>query len=208
MLVIGARGFAKEILEVLYQLDWLDNLAFYDDVNQNIPEKLYDRFLVLSKASQAEVYFREKDKRFVLGIGRPQARYELAEKFERLGGLLTTVISPKSNIGHFGTTIGIGTVVMTGTTITNDVTIGKGVLINKNSLISHDCKIGDFVEITPGVSMGRTSIGRFSIIGMGSIIIPGIKIGENAFVGAGAVVTDDVPAGITVVGVPARPLVR
>lgn len=208
MLVIGARGLAKEMLELFYQLDWLESLAFYDDVNEEVPRKLYDRFPVLRNPSRAEEYFREKDRRFVLGIGGPHTRHRLAARFESLGGVLTTVVSPKSAIGHFGTSIGTGAAVLTGAIITNDVTIGRGVLINKNCLISHDCIIGDFAEISPGAYMGRTIVGRFSWLGMGSIIIPGVRIGDNAIVGAGAVVTKDVAPGVTVVGVPARAVSR
>ena len=47
MLVIGAKGFAKEILEVLYQNSQTDNLVFYDDVNADAPEELYGQFKIL-----------------------------------------------------------------------------------------------------------------------------------------------------------------
>lgn len=208
MLVIGARGFAKEILEVLYQLDWLEDLVFFDDINRDTPDKLYDRFAVLKDTSRAEEHFQKTDRRFVLGVGGPHTRYELAMRFEGLGGVLTTVVSPISNIGHFGTTIGTGAVVMTGAIITNDVTIGRGVLINKNCMISHDSIIGDFSELSPGAHMGRTTVGKFSFLGMGSVILPRVQIGDNVVVGAGTVVTQDVSSDMTVVGVPARPLVK
>lgn len=208
MLVIGARGFAKEVLEVLYQLDWLEDLLFFDDINRDAPDKLYDRFAVLKDTSRAEEHFKEIDRRFVLGVGGPHTRHKLAMRFEGLGGVLTTVVSPRSNIGHFGTTIGTGAVVMTGAIITNDVTIGRGVLINKNCMIGHDSIIGDFSELSPGAYMGRATVGKFSFLGMGSVILPGMQIGDNAVVGAGAVVTRDVPSDMTVVGVPARPLAK
>lgn len=205
MLVVGARGFAKEILEILHQLDLLDNLVFYDDVNADIPEKLYDQFPVLTSISQAEHYFRVIDTRFVLGVGSPHARHKLATKLMNLGGVVTTVLSPKSNIGHFGTTIGVGSTVLTGTSITNDVMIGKCVLINKNCTIGHDCTIGDFSEISPGVCVGgHTVLEAFVSVGLGAIILPGITVGSNTVIGAGAIVTKDIPSGVVAFGAPAR----
>lgn len=57
-----------------------------------------------------------------------------------------------------------------------------------------------------GLEFGRpVSIGRHVWIGGGAIILPGVTIGDEAVVGAGSVVTRDVPAGATVMGNPARP---
>lgn len=52
----------------------------------------------------------------------------------------------------------------------------------------------------------RTLVKKRASIGAGAVILPGLTIGENAVVGAGAVVTKDVPDGVTVVGNPARKL--
>jgi acetyltransferase-like isoleucine patch superfamily enzyme len=54
----------------------------------------------------------------------------------------------------------------------------------------------------------RTRVKRRAAVGTGAVILPGVTIGAGAIVGAGAVVTKDVPDGTTVVGNPARPLVR
>jgi hypothetical protein len=47
MLIIGAKGFAKEVLEVLKQLNRLESVCFYDDVNDTAPAKLFGQFPVL-----------------------------------------------------------------------------------------------------------------------------------------------------------------
>ena len=47
MLIVGAKGFAKEVLEVAHQLNKLDNLVFYDDVNEQVPVKLFGKFPIL-----------------------------------------------------------------------------------------------------------------------------------------------------------------
>lgn len=204
MLIVGAKGFAKEVLEVCYQLQQLEHLVFFDDVNADAPALLYNQFPVLKSIEEVALYFKTIDAAFTIGIGNPSLRKKLVHKFEAIGGIYTSTISPFATIGHFGTTIGAGCNIMTGTVITNDVSIGSGVLINLNCTVGHDSIIGDFVEMAPGVHIsGNCTIGAYCNIGTNATILPKITMGENVIVGAGSVVTKDVPANCLVVGVPA-----
>jgi len=204
MLIIGAKGLAKEVLEIFHQQNELKNIYFYDDVNADLPDKLYGQYPILKNTEQVSELFK-KDNRFTIGIGNPVLRQKLYDKFIVLGGKFESSISPLAQIGHFGNSIGDGCNIMTGTIITNDITIGKGCLINLNSTIGHDCIIGEFVELSPAVNIsGNCSIGNYCTIGTGAILLPKVKLGDGVTVGAGAVVTKDVEDGVTVVGVPAK----
>ena len=117
-------------------------------------------------------------------------------------------------------TIGDDVVVGRGSLIENDTTIGAFTTIQADAYITAYSTLEDNVFIAPCVVttndnfMGRTeqrheliagpTIRRGARIGGGAVLCPGVEIGEEAFVGAGAVVTKDVPARMLVVGNPAR----
>jgi sugar O-acyltransferase (sialic acid O-acetyltransferase NeuD family) len=204
MIIIGAKGFAKEVLEVIWQKSENENIAFFDNVSKDLGNKLFDRFQILKSHDEVVNYFKTtKDKRFALGIGSPVLRCKLSKQFIDLGGELTSTISPFANIGHFDTVVGQGCSIMTGVAITNNIKIGKGVLINLNCTIGHDTTIGDFAEISPGVTIsGNCKIGKLTSLGSNASILPNITIGNNVVVGAGTVVIKDIPDNTLVVGNP------
>lgn len=203
MLIIGAKGFAKEVLEIFVQKNETQGLCFFDDVAEGGPEHLYSKFPVLKNKAEVEKIFI-KDSRYTLGIGKPILRLRLAERFDALGGELTTVISPTAEIGSYGITIEEGCIIMSGVRISNDVTVGRGTMIYYNSVITHDVSIGQFCEISPSVNiLGRAVIGDHVSIGAGSVIFPDVVIGNNSVIAAGSVVRQHVPANVMVAGVPA-----
>ena len=120
MLIIGAKGFAKEILEILHLRGELENLCFFDDVNDDVHGKLFGQFPILKTISEVQNYFENIDNRFSIGIGNPQLREKLFNKISTLGGKLTSTISPKADIGSYDIKIG------------NNVTIGAGAVVTKN----------------------------------------------------------------------------
>ncbi len=204
MIIVGAKGFAKEVLEILHQLDDLNQLVFFDDVNSDVPEKLYNKFPILTTIEQAQNYIATVDNRFTIGIGNPILRKKLFDKFSALGGLFTSTISSQTSIGSYDVFIDEGTNLLPGVILSNNTKVGKGCIIYYNSIITHDCNIGDFVEISPSATiLGRVVIKSFVQIGANATILPNLNIGQNVIVGAGSVVTKDVPDNSLVVGIPA-----
>lgn len=205
MLIIGAKGFAKEILQVCYKNNDLDNLKFYDDMNDEIVGEIYNKYKIIKTIDHAKKHFKSFDNRFTIGIGNPNLRKKLFDKFENIGGKVTSVISHNITTGDYDISIGEGANILDGVRISNSVKIGKLALIYYNSVITHDCVIGDYVEISPSVNiLGRVTIGDYTHLGANSTILPDIKIGSNVKIGAGAVVTKDIPNNCTAIGVPAK----
>jgi sugar O-acyltransferase (sialic acid O-acetyltransferase NeuD family) len=89
------------------------------------------------------------------------------------------------------------------------VSLETNVLVCYRACIGHDVTVKSHSSILPNATIGgHVTIGTRCLIGAGSVILQGLKIGDDAVVGAGAVVTKDVPAGVTVVGNPARELIN
>lgn len=205
MVIVGSGGFAKELLEVCHQLGRTENLVFFDNVSTNLPELLFGKFPILKTEKEVKAHFNGQSNLFALGVGNPFLREKLSNQFIAMGGQLETLISPKASVGSFNNIVEEGVCIMTGSILTNDIYIAKGVLINLNCTIGHDVKIGSFSEICPGVHIsGNVNIGEGCFIGTGSVVLPGITVGEQSIIGAGSVVTKDVPAGVTVKGIPAK----
>lgn len=205
MLIIGAKGFAKEVLEVVNQLNQLDHLVFYDDVNQETPEKLFGQFPVLRTVEEVSIYFKTIDHQFTIGIGNPVLRKKIYNKFTSLGGMYTSIISPLATIGCYGTIIELGCNIMSGTVITSDILIKKGTLINLNCTIGHDSILGEFVELSPGVHIsGNCTVGNYSVFGTNASMLPKLIVGKNVIIGAGSVVTKNIPDNCVAIGIPAK----
>lgn len=205
MLIIGAKGFAKEVLEILHQKGETNNLCFYDDVNTDNPEKLYDLFPILTNLQQVKDHFKTISPQFTLGVGNPALRIQLYQKIKECGGMLTSTISKNVEIGSFNIEIGEGCNILGGVKISNEVTVGRGTMIYYNSIITHDVTIGQFCEISPDVKLlGRCIIGDFVRIGSGSIIFPDVTIGNNVVIAAGSVVRSDFPDNVMIAGIPAE----
>jgi acetyltransferase-like isoleucine patch superfamily enzyme len=120
--------------------------------------------------------------------------------------------------------VGDDVVIGRGSLVENDTTIGALTKIQANAYVTAYSTVEDNVFIAPCVTttndnyMGRTekrhalmrgpTIRRGARVGGAAVLLPGVEIGEEAFVGAGAVVLEDVPPRTVVVGNPARPLRR
>lgn len=205
MLIVGAKGFAKELLQHFHNNNETENLYFFDDVSDQLNSTLFGKYKILKNIEDAKKLFDDDDNRYTLGLGNPYIRHKMFQKMNEIGGKISSTIATSVEIGSYNVAIGAGVNIMSGTIITNDIKIGDGVLINLNCTIGHDSVIGDFCELNPGVHVsGHVTVGKFTALGTGCVIIPKVKVGENCIIGAGSVVNRDIPDYTLAVGVPAK----
>lgn len=161
-----------------------NTVHFYDDDPRRTP-------LMVSSESWSGFYF---------GINDPHTKAHLTFGFRAGSPLVHPSVPDDFYVAYPGCVIGAGTVIGHGTYLGPHVHVGAGCTIIRT-------KVGKFSTVAPGVNMGGgCTIGARVFVGIGASIADRITIGDDAIVGAGAVVINDVPAGATVVGVPAKRL--
>ncbi|HEY0313507.1 MAG TPA: acetyltransferase [Allosphingosinicella sp.] len=143
-----------------------------------------------------------------LALGDPAERRRLARRFEthRFASLAaaTAIVSPSARIGT-------GALLCDHSLVNAAATVGAHFQGNVFSHVSHDCVVGDFVTFAPRVSCnGWVEIGDDVFVGAGAVIRNGsrerpLRIGAGAVIGMGAIVVADVAPGSVVVSPPARP---
>lgn len=149
----------------------------------------------------------------VLAIANGGVREKLAQRCMQ-DGVRAWGVTAANVVRMDAVALGEGAILSPFVTLTSNIRIGKHFQANLYSYVEHDCVIGDFVTFAPGVHCnGNIVVEDHAYIGTGAVIkqgLPGqpLVIGRGAVVGMGAVVTKSVAPGTTVVGNPARPVVR
>ncbi len=212
LFIAGAGGFAREIA---WQLD--DNVNSepskseyqFDIQGLVIGEKTAttqmakNKFPVLGNDTWAMAHLN-KQFVFLCAIGNPGVRRKVAEAYLSAGFKAAVFRHFSAQIAgpH---TLGKGSMLCMGSSLTGDLIIGEQVIININCTIGHDCVIENYSTLSPGVHLsGKVHIEENVELGTGAVVLPRIRIGKGAIIGAGAVVREDVPPGEIWVGVPAR----
>jgi sugar O-acyltransferase (sialic acid O-acetyltransferase NeuD family) len=146
------------------------------------------------------------DLKIALAIDNPEARRRL---FDHYGGsAIVRLQSPHAHVTDRAS-IGHGSIVQRGVTVMPYAQVDVGCKLNVNCTIHHEARIGAFTTLAPGSQiLGNVTIAERVYVGAGAVIRQRCRIGEGAVIGAGAVVVADVPAGTTVVGVPAKRRLR
>jgi sugar O-acyltransferase (sialic acid O-acetyltransferase NeuD family) len=147
---------------------------------------------------------RDDDVRFVnLITGSTKTRFETSRTMAARGCRFTNFLHPSIDLTM--TRLGVGNYLQENVVIQAEVEIGNNASIHIGTLVGHETKIGHSVFIAHGCSIsGSVTIGDGVFMGTHATVLPRLRIGKWATVGAGAVVTKDVPDYATVVGSPAK----
>jgi sugar O-acyltransferase (sialic acid O-acetyltransferase NeuD family) len=202
VIIVGAGGHGREVAHVLRArrtagLATPVLLGFADDGDADAA--LLRAFGPLLGGTVAAV--SEHPGVAVLGgVGDGRVRRRLVDGFPAPAA----VVHPWADVGG-DVTLGAGTVICSHASLTTNITTGRHVHVSRGAAIGHDAVLGDYVSVMPLAAVsGGVRLDPGAFVGTGSVIRQGVHVGADAVVGMGAVVLEDVPAGVTVVGNPAR----
>ena len=192
----GASGHGMVIADMLLQ-NGINEFAFIDDADKN------GTFFGFKCFKPSEISWQALDKA-IISIGSNSIRMKVAST---ITVPFLSLMHPRA-ISAVDVSIGKGTVVMAGAIVNPGSVVGDHVIINTGAVVDHECKLQDYVHISPNVTLcGNVTVEKLAWVGAGAIVLPGVKIGAGAIVGAGSVVTKDVKPGEKMVGVPAKPMI-
>lgn len=192
ILIVGTGGLTQQCLGLI--LEKYKNPAFFDNVNndKNSIDFLGNSYPIFHNFE----IFRMFDKYLIL-ISDPKTRKKITEKINNYSyiynneSLISEDFINKFNFkkGHhwFG-------IILSDSICENGVSLSSGLLINTRCSIHHGSKIGEYVTLSPNVTiLGDCEIGDETFIGAGAIVKEKTKIGKNCIIGMGSVVLEDIP---------------
>jgi UDP-perosamine 4-acetyltransferase len=202
MIVIGAGGHAKVVIDVARAAGWVP-VAALDPVGVGH----YCADVPVIGSDDLATDLRKDGIRFaVVALGANGLRLRLGKKLEQIGFECPAILHPSVILSPYAR-VAAGTVVMPSAVINSHARIGEFAIINTCAIVEHDCTVGDGAHIAPrSVMGGNVDIGREALFGIGAVARPDSAVGAGATIGAGSTVIGAIDAGAMVAGTPARQL--
>jgi sugar O-acyltransferase (sialic acid O-acetyltransferase NeuD family) len=208
IVIWGASGHAKVVADIVTLCGEFQIVGFLDDINRHLHGTTVDGVKVLGGQEQLALVKSRGARHLVFGIGDACKRLKLATIVDNAGFRFATVVHPRACVAR-SVSVGDGTVVAAGAMVNPGVQIGRNAVINTSASVGHDCVIGEAVSIGPGAHLaGRVRVCDGAWIGIGAIVREDITVGAGSIIGAGTVLTRDIPEDVVAYGVPGRVIRR
>lgn len=208
LVIAGAGDFAREVLWACSdipsgQREW-QSVCFIDDGVEAARSRMKQQHIDMPVISTIQDFLPAPQDLLVCAIGNPKAKLAVCERLKARGARFTNVIHPTAAIAPHSS-IGEGVILMRFSIISVDVCVGNYVTINTYSGCGHDAVVEDGCTISAHCDItGHAHLERGVFLGSHAAVVPGVRIGSFATIGAGTVAFRDVKAGQTVLGVPAK----
>lgn len=204
LVLIGGGGHASDVLQAIEALNsarpTFHVVGILDDHDVDLRRFVGRKVDHIGSVDEVGVV----DAAYVLCLGWPWTRHAVARRIGEWGQPAPPIVHPWAEVG-VGVELGPGTVVLGHAHLSPFVRLGAHGLVSYLASVGHDSTFGDHASVMPGAAVsGDVTGGHRVLVGSGAVVREGLRLGDDARIGAGAAVVADVPAGITVVGVPAR----
>jgi sugar O-acyltransferase (sialic acid O-acetyltransferase NeuD family) len=200
LILVGAFNFAEEVAE-LCLMAGVEVAAWIEGLDRARVDAAHDP-PILWIDDQASF---EPELPILPAIGSVE-RKGIVERLAGEGRELATLIHPSAVVSP-SAAVEPGCVVFPLVVLAARSRVGRGSVVNRGALVGHHTVVGQYSFLGPGANVaGMVTLGEQAYIGAGAVVRDRRRIGDRAVVGMGAVVVADVEAGVTVMGVPARPV--
>ena len=211
IVLVGCGGFAVEVADYIIesgisgfpQIDVKPKYILSDDFKRykDICKIFGSNPKCISDISEIE---NIETLKFVIGLGDPLKRFNIAQEIKSAGGSLTSVIHRSAHISK-SVQIGKGSIVAPFCVLSPFSKLGINCVLNTKSTIGHDSQIGNHVVISPhSVINGGVMCGDVTLVSAGCVVDPGTQIGKYCKLASGAILKQNIPDGSLVVGNPAK----
>lgn len=202
IIIIGAGRHAAETYQFYTRYCTEKKVIGFAEEHTQRRGELFLGLPIWDLTDMAELSKKPKAK-FIIAIGA-SVRRRIVDELKPYQLEYDTLITQQVFMGN-DLIVGVGSTLSPGSIFTVNVKIGNHNIINVGCSISHDCQIGDFVTISPRVTLaGKVTVEDDVFIGVGSTIIDGVTIGKGAFIAAGACVVKNVEPFTRIGGVPGK----
>lgn len=208
LVIFGAGGLGREVLLLLQQLNeaqpsWQVR-GFYDDHAPATPTVAGLPYL----GTSADLNAVAEPLAVAVAVGSSANRAAVVARLTSAQLSFPSIVHPAVALQPGQRiALGAGCIIQQGCILTCDISLGDFVLLNLGCTVGHDAALADFCSLMPHANVGGAAqLAQGVYLGTNATVIQGVRIGENTIIGAGAVAVRDLPANVTAVGVPAKPV--
>lgn len=202
--LVGAGGHAAVVADAaraagLTLAGWFD-----DDPNASLAGVL-DRTASVPHLGPINAAL-DTDAALHVALGDIALRRSIIARFSARTAIAGPVVHPSAVVAP-SATLAPGVFVGPRAVVNPRATIDAHAIINTAAVVEHDAHVGTNAHVAPGVVLcGDTRVGADTLVGANATVLPGVRVTDRCVVGAGSVVTRDIPNNTTAVGTPARAL--
>lgn len=202
LILVGGGGHCKSVIDVAESAGY--TILGILDKPEEVGKQVLD-YKVIGTDDDIPQYVDKAE--FVITVGQIKSsaiRHKIAERIEKAGGKLATIVASDATVSQYAT-IGEGTVILHKCVVNADAKIGRNCIINTMADIEHEVEIGDFCHISTGVVVnGMTKIGGDTFVGSGCVIHNCVNVASEVIIAAGSVVPRNISNPGLYVGNPVK----